>query len=445
MTHLWQFVHDPVLRAPTLGSMLMCIAASLVGVVAFLRRRSLIGESLSHASFPGVVLGAMIAPFLPIGPEGGFPFWALFGGFTSALVGVYSIDFLEKKAKVSQDSALCLVLSAFFGIGVTLSSVIQFSHSNLYRHVLAFIYGQSVTMQDQAIYTYLVLSLVVIAVLMLYYHEVQLLCFDTSYAKSLGVSARRLDFLLFLLIAFAVVIGIRSVGIVLMAAMLIAPAAAARQLTDKLGWMFVWAAFFGLLSGLLGNWLSLEWSLAYSTSEARLSFPTGPLIVLVACLFAFLAFLFAPKRGRVIRLLRILCFRLRCLEENLLKGVWRLLESSNSVSFQALTQFVGIRRPVSLFFLYKLRLEGWVYVEKDGIMLTAEGKRRAEKIVRLHRLWELYLVHSLHMGVERVHKSAEEMEHILTPELEQQLVDYLHNPKVDPHNKPIPPKKGGFS
>ncbi len=442
MTTLLSFFTDPVLRAPTIGSMLMCLSASLVGVVSFLRRRSLIGESLSHAAFPGVVLACLVSTLIPALSSIPFSVILIGGGFLSALLGVYLIEWLEKRAKVKEDSALCFVLSAFFGVGVVLSSIIQFSNTFLYRKVLTFIYGQAATLRDDSLPIYFVLSLFVLMTIILFYREIQITCFDKVYAKSLGIKVSKLDFIIFLFIAFAVVIGVRSVGIVLMAAMLIAPAAAARQFTNKLGVLFLLSGIFGVASAFFGNVISYKLSYLLTSGDSRISFPTGPSIVLVSISICFFALLFSPKRGYLIRYLRVLSFRFRCAEENIIKRIWRL-SKQGSCTCREINDVMHFPLFILKLLIIKLRFNGWIAKGKK-VALSKDGFRKAEKIIRLHRLWEVYLVDCLQMGKEAVHKSAEDMEHILTPEMEKYLSEYLQHPKWDPHQQPIPSKEGAF-
>ena len=167
-----------------------------------------------------------------------------------------------------------------------------------------------------------------------------------------------------------------------------------------------------------------------------MSLPTGPMIVLVGSAIAFFSLLFAPKRGLFSRLFRIGVFRLRCLEENILKGIWK----KRSLSGSELRRLFRVPF-ISLYFaLYRLVRHGWVSRKKSLYSLTFDGEQKAASIVRLHRLWELYLAQTLKLEVGTVHKTAEEMEHILTPELEERLTRILLNPKQDPHQQPIPAK-----
>jgi manganese/zinc/iron transport system permease protein len=432
---------DAVLRAPTIGCILMCFAASLVGVIVVLRKQSLIGEALSHASYPGVILGVIFAAFIGIedSAETAVALFIIAGAFLSALLGLYLIYGLERKLKVKSDSALCFILSAFFGIGLTLASEVQFSHTSFYRQVQVYLYGQAATMTNIHIYIYGLLALAVLTIILLFYKEIQAIIFDRNYAKSLGINTKPIDALIFILIVLAVVIGIRSVGVVLMSAMLIAPAVAARQYTNQLSLLFVLSALFGMTSGYLGNYFSVEgtYQLSILYPRARLALPTGPMIVIVASTICILSLLFAPERGFVWRSLRIYYFRHRSLSENLLKTLWH---ADHSLNFAEITRFQSANKLYLNLIVLDLIRNGWVKKKSDKTLsLTPEGQAWAAKIVRLHRLWEVYLVDYLGVGAEKVHRSAEEMEHLITPELEEELILLLKNPTQDPHHQPIPP------
>lgn len=444
---MWlNYFTDPVLRAPTIGCMLMSLAASLVGVIAYLRKQSLLGESLSHAAYPGVIGGLLCAAlFVSIGgntSSSAILLWILGGGFLSAWLGVWVIDLLERYAKIRSDSALCFVLAVFFGFGLTLASRIQFTHTNLYKQSLTYFYGQAATMTDIHVWIYALLSLITISVIAFFYKELQVLTFDRQYAKSLGLPVNTLDTIFYTLIALAVVVGIRSVGVVLMSAMLIAPAVAARQYTNRLSMMLILSAIFAVASGFFGNMLSVQLTaeLAELYPASRLVLPTGPMIVLVATSICIFSLFFAPERGLFIRYFRIAFFRYHCLGENILKTIWRLGPHKN-VTLKQIQRYQHISTFYLFFILRQLALQGWIEkATSNSYRLTLDGEKRAAQIVRLHRLWELYLTDYIGIGAERVHRSAEEMEHILTPEIEKQLTLLLNDPKVDPHDQPIPPK-----
>jgi manganese/zinc/iron transport system permease protein len=421
--------------------MLMCISSALVGVIVYLKKQSLIGEALSHATYPGVVIGVMIAGALEIEASDDIAITLLIitGACITALLGLWCIHLMQHRLKVYSDSAMCFILASFFGIGLTLASHVQFAFSSVYRQAQIYLYGQAATMTDVDIGIYTCLFALVVGVITLFYKEIYTMAFDRDYAKSLGINTRLVDNIVYLLIVIAVVTGIRSVGVVLMSAMLIAPAVAARQYTHKLSIAFLIASFFGAISGFLGNYLSIaignHLSILYPTKRVALA--TGPMIVIVASTICILSLLFAPERGLAIRYFRIALFRHHCLRENLLKSFWRYPEKTD-VPFDEIAKYQSSSPTYLHIVLSMLSYQGWLQKGPLGYRLTPEGRLWSARIVRLHRLWEVYLVDYMGMGVERVHRSAEEIEHIITPELERELTILLRNPKRDPHHQPIP-------
>lgn len=407
---------DAALRGPLFGSMLMCICGSITGVLVFLRKKLLVGETLSHASYPGIVIAGIIAA--GIGNMSMGPLLVLVGAFLSSLVGNALITYLEEKRGVDPDAALTFILSFFLGIGVLLASYLQYVNPIWYRLVQSYLYGQAATLMDIHIIVYGLLTLTVIGFVILLFRDIEVLSFDKGFAQTLGVKTKRLEWMLTVMLALSVVIGMRSVGVILMSGMLIAPAVVARQTTHKLRTMLIVAAVVGAFSAFCGNMI------AYSVTSVSL--PPGPVILLVASSLAALAMLFAPKQGLVVRLTRRVIFRLQCHGENILKALWKEAEHFFPDSF---SHDIAV---------WKLCRDG--YITKDGgiLRLTEEGRGKAQRIVRLHRLWEVYLVSYLGVSAKRVHKSAEEIEHILTSDLEQELLSMVGESRLDPHAQAIP-------
>lgn len=428
--HLWAYFTDPILRAPTIGCILMCVAASLMGVILLMQRRLLIGESISHAAYPGAILGVFTLAFFGLDEEP-YAFFAVLGGaFFSSWLGLKAISYLERAWKVSSDAALCFVLAVFFGMGVLLTSWLQGVYPMWTQQAKILLFGQAATLTDEHVVLYGVLVGASLLFIAFAFRQIQALLFDRGFANSVGLPTRALDKILRLFLLFSIVLGLRSVGVILMSGMLIAPAVAARQCSHRLKVVFILAALFGALSGLLGNVLSVEIALRYE----GVHLPTGPAIVLVGTCFALIALLFSPKRGVLFRVLRMAFFRLRCLEENVLKGLWR----RGGMKKEDLKRHYPAMLP---FVLHRLVRSGWIVRRENMLHLTVDGFLKASNIVRLHRLWELYLTEQLGFQAERVHHSAEEMEHILTPELEERLTRLLSNPQKDPHQQPIPQRR----
>lgn len=291
------FWQDPVLRDPTLGCCFLCLGVSLIGVLLFLRKETLLGEVLSHASYPGIALGALGATVwggIRSHEELFFLGGILGGALLFCWLGVYCIQFLQKQQRIASDTALCFVLSSFFGVGLLVTSGLQFSFPHLYKQIFFYLYGQAATLREEHVWMAFGGSVVVISLILAFYKEIQLLLFDPLYAKSLQIPVRVWDQVLLFVTTLILLIGMRSVGVVLMSGMVVAPAVAARQLTHRLSWMFVLAGCFGVLSGFWGNYLSVqgtEWLTLLYPGE-RLILPTGPLIILVACFWVVLAMLY---------------------------------------------------------------------------------------------------------------------------------------------------------
>lgn len=422
---------DPVLRAPTLGSMFMCMAASLMGVVLFLKKRSLLGESLSHAAYPGVILGIALFAALGVESEKWELLFPLIGAFVFSALGLKMIDWLQKKERVSPDAALCFTLASLFGVGILATSWLQSAYPSFVKQAEMYLYGQSATMTDLHIGIYGILTLSMSLFLVLTYRRLQALLFDELFCKTSGLISKAMSGSIFFLLLLSIIIGSRSVGVVLMSGMLIAPAVTARQFTNRLSSIFWIAGLLGALCGALGTYISVEGSSFYSAQ--KLSLPTGPIIVLISSSFALLSLLFAPKRGLAARLLRIFSFRLRCMEENVLKSMWKKGESS----FSSLREVHHLHFIFFALLLLRMRRHGWILFNRSIVRLSADGLKRAIRIVRLHRLWEVYLA-ELGWPEDKVHQSAEEMEHVLTSELGDKLTVQLSNPALDPHRQPIP-------
>jgi manganese/zinc/iron transport system permease protein len=264
------------------------------------------------------------------------------------------------------------------------------------------------------------------------FKEFKLLTFDAAFAASLGWPVGRLELLLGALIVLSVTVGLQLVGVVLMAAMLITPAAAARFWTDRLPRMLWIAAAVGALSGALGAYVSML--------APRM--PTGPWAVIAATFGFTVSMLFAPRRGIVARLARHQDTRRRTAEENALKTIYMLGEGDEDWRRPRDAGALARRRRLPLRAaertLAGLARSGWVERAGDGWSLTGPGLDRARRMVRLHRLWEVYLAERLNLAADHVHEDAEHIEHVLTPELEAELEAILARPEYDPHRRPIP-------
>ena len=412
------------------GAALLGVVGGVLGCFALLRRQSLLGDALAHAALPGVCLGYLVA-----GAKSPLPLFA--GALAAGLVGALFILATVRWSRVKEDSAIGIVLSVFFGLGIVLLTYIQKLPAGNQSGLDKYLFGQAATLGTDDVRLAAWLSAAVLAAVALGYKELKLLSFDREFAASLGLPVRTAEVALTMLLVVAVVVGLRTVGVVLIVATLITPAAAARQWTDRLGWMVVFAAAIGAASGALG-------ALA-SASVARL--PTGPAIVLVASAVLVVSLLFAPRRGLAWAKLRERRVAARIRRENLLKDLYRLGESAGCwTGFAPAPLLMGVRGQTARELSRSARPlveRGLLERTGDALRLTARGLGEAARVVRKHRLWELYLTRRLELARDHVHRDAEAMEHALTDAAVADLERQLGYPTTDPHGRPIPPPPPG--
>ena len=417
---------DPNVRMVTLGAMLLGASAAIVGCFTFVRKRALIGDAVAHSVLPGVCLAFMIS-------SDKHPLVLLLGAMVAGWVSLLAIDAMVNVSKLKTDTAIGAVLSVFFGLGILLLTSIQQSGNANQAGLDKFLFGKAASMTAQDVWTFGAVALILVVVVVLFFKPFLHLSFDRDFVRSRGYPVRMLEFVLSTVTVLAVAVGIQAVGVVLMAALLITPAAAARFWTDRFVYMVLMAAGFGLLAGYVGA----------GVSYAAPSMPTGPWIVMLLTLVALVSVGFAPQRGIYARvhLQRSNARKMR--SENVLKTFFKLDEeqghSAGPHGFTELQAVRGFRREELRKGLRRLRREGWVRaLEGDRWALTEAGIRESRRIVRLHRLWELYLNRRLRHAPDHVHNSAEAIEHLLTPELEAELLAELDHPLLDPHQSPIP-------
>lgn len=391
----------------------MAFSASLIGTLLLEKKESLIAEALSHASYPGILCAVLF-----MGVFGESLSWSLFiGAALSSLLALLLLRLLQRLS-FSQDVTLCLVLSLFFGLGVLIASQIQFLYPSLYVAVPIYLFGQASTLTESHLFFIIPLSCIIAIALYLFYKEWQTIVLDPSYAEVLAIPRKKLSILFYGLLILSIIIGMRSCGVLLLSSLYIMPPIAARYLSNHFGKVLLLSALISMASAFLGLFLSV------SFSTKGFPIPSGPAIVLVLALFCLAVLLVAPEKGLLFKVISHLRFKRACAKENFLKHLWKRGNiPAKNVSYL-------LRGP--------LLKQDLIWQKNNHLLLTEKGKVKAERIIRLHRLWELYLVDWVGINKERVHKSAEEIEHLLTPELEAELTTLLNDPKYDPHHQIIP-------
>jgi manganese/zinc/iron transport system permease protein len=416
---------NPNVRYVVLGSVLLSISSAIVGCFTFLKKKALIGDVVSHSVLPGVCLSFIIS-----GTKN--PLFLIIGAFISGWMSIVLLDYIVRHSKIKEDTATGLILSVFFGLGILLLTFIQHSGNAAQTGLDSFLFGKAAALVGEDLIAFSVIAMIILIVVYIFYKEFKLIAFDTQYAASIGVPVKFIELLLTSITVMAVVTGIQAVGVVLMAAMLITPAAAARFWTDRLSIMLILAAIFGALSGVTGAFIS------YTTP----SMPTGPWIVMMVSMIALFSFFFAPRKGILIKAIRQRYIRIRLLEENLLKTFYLAGEANaDHKEAKRMQELEAVRmfRPGQLQLgLNRLKRNGFITKKDNHWTLTRAGFNKGKRVVRLHRLWELYLTKYLRIAPDHVHEDAETIEHVITPELEKKLEKLLHYPELDPHASQIP-------
>lgn len=263
-----------------LGSALLGLISGVLGSFTVLRKQSLLGDGVSHSALPGVVMA-----FLLLGSKNAEVL--LLGALISGLLATWFIVSITRYTRIKFDSALALIMSVFFGFGLVLLTYVQKIPNSNQAGLNRFIFGQTSTLLQRDIFLMIICGLILLGLVLLFWKEFKLFTFDSDFAQSLGFSPKKLNLLLSFMIVLAIIIGLQTVGVILMSAMLITPAVAARQWTNKLWVMVMLSALFGAISGVVGT----------AASSLFTKLPTGPAIVVCVSIIVVISVLFAPGRG----------------------------------------------------------------------------------------------------------------------------------------------------
>lgn len=365
---LYNLFFDYTLRTVALGSAAIGIVSGALGAFAVLRRQSLLGDAISHAALPGVTLAFLLT-------RSKAPLLLVTGALITGWLATVWMNQIIKKTRIKEDSALGLVLSVFFGLGMVLLTFTQRLPDASQAGLDRFLFGQAAALLASDLQVMGLLGGLALALLLLFWKEFKLLSFDRDYAATQGYPVGLLDLLLTSLLVVAIVIGLQAVGVVLMSAMVVAPAAAARQWTDRLGGMVALSALFGALAGVAGTLIS---------STAR-GLSTGPTIVLCASALVLISLLLAPNRGLAAAWLRQQKSRRQIKLDAVLGEMYHLAEQHNDPLHPHSTEVVGLAargKRQGLTALNTLAARGLVRQVNDGWVLTESGVKEAEKTAR---------------------------------------------------------------
>lgn len=401
-------LRDHNTRIVVLGTTLLGLAAGLVGTFAYLRRRALMGDALSHATLPGVA-----AAFLITGEKN--LTYLLLGATVTGVLGVLAVLAIRQSSRIREDAAIGIVLSVFFGAGLALMSIVQSTSTGNAAGLNQFIYGKAASMITSDATMIGIVAFVVVTGTILMFKEFRIVCFDQDFAASMGRSVVLIDLMMMGFVVLTTVIGLQAVGLILIVALLIIPAAAARFWTDDLKAMTMFAGTIGAMSGWIGA----------SFSALLPKMPTGAIIVLTAGILFLFSMVFALRRGILPESVRRIRLRRRIALQHLLRAMAEIeertgkptpIDSAELVNMRSWTQRDLRRLTNRAKGAGLLTRKSWTELE-----LTKLGRTHAQRVLRNHRLWETYLIEHADIAPSHVDRDADEIEHVLSEELIDEL------------------------
>ncbi|MEX1001100.1 MAG: iron chelate uptake ABC transporter family permease subunit [Crocinitomicaceae bacterium] len=401
---------DPNVIYVVVGMFFINSSSALMGTFALLRKRSLIGDAVAHSLLPGLCLGFMVSGEKNIS-------YLMMGAFFTGWLSTFAVDIIVNRSKIKQDAAIGIVLSTFFAVGVVLLTHIQNDPGGQHAGLNNFLFGQAAAINRSEVAVLGIVLLMISGAIIVFYRSFLVVSFNPDFAKSIGLPVRWIEFLMTSLTVLAIASGIQALGVILMAALIITPAAAARFWTHHLVKMLLLAVMFSVLSGTIGAYISY----------AKAGMPTGPWVVVILSFLMGISILMAPKKGILARLQQARRNRQKILHENILKAIFQFHETKGH---KKLAQQLSVNEVLSIRNfdtsdlqrgLRRLKQKDYVIEDQGAYQLTEKGKTESKRIVRLHRLWEQYLLKRTSIESDHVHSGAEAIEHIITPDLEKEL------------------------
>ncbi|MCL4107307.1 UNVERIFIED_CONTAM: hypothetical protein GTU68_067218 [Idotea baltica] len=402
------------------------IASSMVGVMCgvigcfiVLRNMSLIGDALAHAILPGIFISFILVGYSTIG--------FFLGSVVAGLFTAFGITWIQHNVKTKNDAAIGIVFTTMFAIGVMGISYIS-QGEGVHLDLSDFLFGTTLSISPEDIYITGTVCVFVLSSVMVFYRYLFITTFQETIAQTMGISVKMIHYFLMLLLSFAVVSALRSVGVILVVAMLITPASTALLLSNKLKNVIVISAIIGLISANLGLILSI----LFNTTP-------GPAMTVVVTGFYLLAAVFSPKKGLAVRYVRQIRQKKKIEQEDILRQAIKTNDEKGTpfgFFIEKLDYSLGKVKKLS----QSLVKDGLASVKNDHLILNVKGSSVAEELVRAHRLWETYLVDKVGLNEEQIHEEADKMEHHLSPEFLDEVDHLLGYPETDPHGSPIPQK-----
>jgi ABC-type Mn2+/Zn2+ transport system permease subunit/Mn-dependent DtxR family transcriptional regulator len=419
MSELLQTLQEPWALRALIASSMVGVMCGILGCFIVLRNMALIGDALSHAILPGVVVAFLLIGHNSLGFFGG----AVIAGLLSAV----GITWIQRNVKTKNDAAIGIVFTAMFSLGVIGISYVS-RQPGVHLDLKDFLFGNVLGVSNEDLYLTGAITVYVLLSVAVFYRYLFITTFQPVIAQTMGISVSVMHYFLMLLLSFAVVASLQTVGVILVVAMLITPASTALLLSDRLQKVVILAAVMGLLSAIVG----LAMSIQFETTP-------GPAMAVTATVFYLLAAFFSPQKGLVFKFFQRRKLQNRIRLEDTLKQAFSL-QQRNELTQEALLKNLSFNANLLQRQLQTLRGKGWL--EPGRLALTQPGREEARRLVRAHRLWETYLANQVGLTAEQIHEEAEKYEHLLTDAILDEVDKTLGYPTTDPHGSPIPARRG---
>lgn len=427
-------------RVVALGTMMLGLAAGVVGPFMLLRKRALAADAMSHATLPGICVAFLI--MVAAGGSGKWLPGLLLGAAVSGVLGMLVVLAIRDGTRIKEDTALGIVLSSFFGLGIALLGVIQKTSAGNVAGLESFIYGKTASMLASDAYLMSGAALLSFLVAALFFKEFSLVCFDDDFSQSLGWSVRFLDILMILLTVAVAIVGLQAVGLILIIAFLIIPPAAARFWTHRIRSMVAISALIGGWSGLTGAALS----------ALQPGLPAGAVIVLVTGLAFAISLFFGRARGVFWRAWEFRQLSRKISQQHLLRALYEHAEQGHEerelTVEQAKVRSANLRQLLharswsgrELRRALRQSMDERLIVEPRGgeFYLSERGLREATRVVTNHRLWEIYLITHADIAPSHVDRDADQIEHVIGTRMVEELKALLRAEQLA-HAHAVPP------
>jgi manganese/zinc/iron transport system permease protein len=439
-------LQDHTIRVVLIGTSVLGVTAGIVGTFMLLRKRTLVGDVVGHSALPGIAIAFLVMEAISPGTGKSLPA-LLLGAFVFGLAGAICVMLIDRYTRVKPDAAMAMVLSVFYGLGAALFTIVQTVPRGSAAGLHGYLNGKTASLIADDVWLFAGTATMVLAATILLQKELTLLCFDDAYAAADGWPVFWLDTLLIGLVVTVTIIGMQSVGLILVVATLIIPPASARFWTDDVRWMIIGAGLIGGMSSLIGTLISALFP----------NFAAGAVIVLSGTGIFLISLGIGRKRGVIRQWFQQRRARLESGRVDLLRAIYEVQEQTAPPSAVPTTEsMINVR--IDLKELTAMRHWEPAFVARvadravrDGLMtrdgerawrLTTQGATESQRIARRHRLWEMYLMQYADIAPSHVDRDADLIEHVLDPDIVAELEEQLATmPGVPPSSHRVGPPR----